>query len=131
MRAGVASVHISSTSQLSTGVVESDDVLDGSVVNADINAAAGIKFSKLDSAAIDAALLPDGNSTRDLGSNVKFWRYLYTNYLYCTRMFDNPVPNADNAQSFGSAAYTWQVIYTNDIQGAARGLIMTFGLLGD
>ena len=130
MRAGISSTQITSSGQLAAGVVESDDILDGTIVNADVAAAAGIKVSKLDAAAVDAALLPDGNSTRDLGSNVKFWRYTYTNYLYCTRIFDNPVPNADGTQDFGSAAYNWQAIYTNDIQGAARGMIMTFGFLG-
>jgi len=127
MRAGVASIHISSTSQLSTGVVESDDVLDGTLVDADINAAAGIKFSKLDGAAIDSALIPDGHATRNLGDGGKYWAVAWIYQLLITYFASDCIPSGDNTWDLGSAALPWKAVYVNDIQGSARGMIMSFG----
>ena len=90
MRVGVAATRIITSTQLETGVVESDDILDGTIVNIDIAAAAAIAYSKLnltglvvnadiaaaaaivstklDLTAIAQVITPDADGTRDLGT---------------------------------------------------------------
>ena len=69
MRVGVASTRIISTTQLETGVVESDDILDGAIVNVDVNSAAAILSTKLDLTAIAQIITPDADGTRDIGTS--------------------------------------------------------------
>lgn len=58
---------ISDAGQLAAGVI----------VNAAVNAAAAIEFSKLDSANVDADLAPDVASTRTLGTAAKPFATIY------------------------------------------------------
>lgn len=69
MRVGVAATRIISSTQLETGVVESDDILDATIVDADVSATAAIASVKLNLGAIAQVITPDGDGTRDMGTS--------------------------------------------------------------
>jgi len=174
MRAGVSSVQVTSADQVTTGVIASDEILNDSIVNADVNSAAGIAYTKLnvndsivnadvkttaaivysklsladsvvnadikttaaiastklDLSAVAQDIVPDANATRYCGTGAKAWLSGYFSLADVGYFLNSIEPNVTGTQVIGSAGKIWKEIYTNDIQGAARNLIMTFGLLG-
>jgi VCBS repeat-containing protein len=152
MRAGVATTVISSSGQLNTGVVESDDIQNATIVNADISATAAIAYTKLtltnsiidadvksnaaiastkiDLSSVSQDIIPDVNASRYCGTGAKAWLYGYFSLADVGNFLNSIDPNVTATQHIGTAARTWAEIYVNDIQGTARGMIMSFGLLG-
>lgn len=110
----VASIRISNTAQIG------DDV----IVNADVNPAAGIEFSKLDYAAFDVDLTPDVNVTRSIGTGAKALLNLYTNRVSIQSFLNSPAPLNDDAQDLGDTTHNFRTVYTNAIEGGAKALIM-------
>ena len=130
MRAGISSTQITSSGQVSTGVIESDDILNGTIVNADINAAAAIASGKIDLSAVAQDVIPDANATRYCGTGAKAWLYGYFSLADIGNFVNSVDPNVTNSQVIGTAAKTWKEIYVNSIKGSAAGQILVFGLLG-
>jgi len=120
MRVGSATHIIHDTAQID------DDV----IVNADVNPAAGIIFSKLASGAIDAHLIPDTNVTWNLGSGTHGFLNGYVSKMDVQYFYNSLSPNTTTAQHIGDPTHIWDVIYVQDIQGAAEKQIRRAGLFG-
>jgi len=130
MIAGVSTVQVTSSSQLATGVVGTDAVADGTLKNDDVNAAAAIAFSKLNSGAVDTDLIPDSDDTRTLGMSSKWFHYIYGNYLAFSYFTYTIKPSANGTQDIGDDTHRIKTIYANELAGDCLGQIMVFGIMG-
>ena len=130
MLAGVSSMQITSPSQLNADVVETAAIAPGAIINSDINAAAAIDYSKLNSAAVNVDVIPATDNTRVLGTGPKRWYYITCNYLGFSWFTAKIAPNLNNTFDIGDTTHIVKTIYVNDILGDARGAIAVFGRQG-
>jgi len=117
MRVGSASYIVHSSAQIDAG----------SIIDSDVNAAAAIDYSKLNSAAINANLIPDVNVTRNIGSGVKNFLNGYISKADIGYFYNSVSPDADGTQHIGEVAKNWADVYVNEIKGAAAGQIACWG----
>jgi len=82
----------SQTATINTGAVTSDKILDGTILNADINASAGIAFSKLATGALPTAItVTTGNITDNSITSLK----IVDNSITSSKIADGSIVNAD------------------------------------
>jgi len=111
-------------------LVSSLNILDGTIVNVDVNAGAAIAYSKLLSIAIDADLIPDVNVSRSLGSGAKNWLNLYVSKMDVTAFYNSVDPDVNGTQVIGTNAKCWKEIWVNAIYGEAADFIAGMALSG-
>lgn len=103
MRAGVAATRVTTETQ----------------VTADVLTEASIQFDN-----IAEDVIPDANNTRDLGSAAKKWAEGHIQSLIVGFVTSTLQPSPDDSIDLGQPGNKWRTIYVNDIQGAARALIL-------
>lgn len=112
MRVGVAATRITSPSQVETGVITTDAIENGTIINEDVAAAAAIAYAKLNltggivDADIDnAADIMSGKiDLGDIGQDI--------------------IPDDDNLRSLGSSAFKFATIYAHDAEGGLKALLL-------
>jgi hypothetical protein len=131
MRFSSSRAHIFDAGQFETGVVDSPAILDGAIVNADVNIGASIPYSKLNSAAVNVNIVPDGHATRNLGDGGAYWNVAWIYQLILTYFSTHFIPSSDNTWDIGSLALMWKDVYANSLQGPARTEMILWALMGE
>lgn len=130
MRVGNTLPIIHSTDQLESGVVTSDDILNGTIENADIKTTAGIESGKLDLSSITQDLILAVSKAYDLGSALKLWNYGYFEFVQSSYWSGTLQPYYHEAQQLGSPSKSWNGAWLKEINGKAGEQILLAGLLG-
>lgn len=103
MRAGVAATNITVETQISADLLTD--------------------FS-IDYTAIGEDIIPDTTNTRTLGSDASKWKNIKAILINAVKVDSNLTPLVDDTRTLGIVTAAWKEIFVNDIQGAARALIM-------
>lgn len=105
-------------------------ILDKTILDEDVNDNALIKYSKLNSGAINSDLVPDAPNTRTFGGLTKTWAWGYFLRIYASWLARSIKPNVDNSYNIGDVGYNIKEIHVNAIKGTAKSQILVNGLLG-
>lgn len=83
------------------------DIIEGTNVTIDLSTAGQYDFA--------GDLLPDADSTRDLGSNSLQWQNLYVDFIDGFSAGGSIIPSVDNSYDLGSPSLRFANIYTGDL----------------
>lgn len=83
------------------------DFIEGTSVTIDLSTAGQYDFA--------GDLIPDADSTRDLGSTSLQWSTLYVDTIDAFSAGGNIIPSTDSTFSLGSNTVRWQNIYSDDV----------------
>lgn len=83
------------------------DIIEGTNVTIDLSTAGQYDFA--------GDLVPDVDSTRDLGSSSLQWSNLYVDFIDGFQTTNNITPSADNTYDLGSPSLRFANIYTGDL----------------
>jgi len=83
------------------------DIIEGTNVTIDLSTAGQYDFA--------GDLIPDADSTRDLGSNSLQWQSLYVDFIDGFSAGGSIIPSVDNSYDLGSPSLRFANIYTGDL----------------